>query len=50
MGEITKNKIADNIEENIIFSLEDLFLQKDYYKTFLKFYDNLEHYIGREKI
>ena len=50
MGEITKNIITDNNVENIISSLKDLFQQKDYYKAFLKYYDNLAHYMGREKI
>ena len=50
MGEITKNIITDNNAENIIASLKDLFLQKDYYKTILKYYDNLDKYMGREKI
>jgi uncharacterized membrane protein YgcG len=49
-GEIFKKKITDNSAENIISSLEDLFLQKDYYKTFLKFYEILEHYMGNENI
>ena len=50
MGEITKNIITDNNSENIISSFKDLFLQKDYYKIFLKYYDNLTHYMNRDKI
>ena len=50
IGEITKNKIINRNVENIMSSLEDLFLQNDYYKTFLKYYDNLDQYMGIQNI
>ena len=50
IGETTKNKLTDSKVKDIISSLSNLLNQKNYYETFLKYYDNMDSKMGSNNI